>query len=128
MISCVLVGDHFCVYISISSHYSFTLLPLVSITRVTMTSSGKECPALALKRESTENCRLFFSCTVHDEPQLTSQKGAAAGGQNKQLRHSQQVLWEQLLLSRPNLKMALNSVNVIHIKRDCNQIQNRFIH
>jgi hypothetical protein len=54
---------------------------------------------------------------VHDEPQLTSQKGAAAGSQNKQLHHSQQVLWQQLLLSRPNLKMALNSVNVMWTDR-----------
>jgi hypothetical protein len=54
---------------------------------------------------------------VHDEPQLTSQKGATVGSQNKQLHHSQQVLWQQLLLSRPNLKMALNSVKMIHIKR-----------
>jgi hypothetical protein len=102
--------------------YKTKSLLLLSKTRVTVTSSGNERPALALKRQSAEIVDYFFSCTMHDEPKLTSQKGAAAGSQNKQLHHSKQVLWQQLLLSRPNLKMTLHSV-----KRDCNQIKNRFI-
>jgi hypothetical protein len=72
--------------------------------RITETSSGNDRPDSPLRTVD------YFSCTVHDEPKLTSQKGAAAGSQNKQLHHSQQVLWQQLLLSRTNLKMALNSV------------------